>query len=131
VNFQQKIIIIIGIGSISFMLFFLSQSLYRSYLIDAQLNTFQQKNESIIEGIQNIQSEVEYFASERYQDKHAKEMLNKLQPGEKVIILSQKEENILIPQSSLLGEIKKIKLSTKEQWQQYFFGEDDLMMRIE
>lgn len=130
-NFQQKIIIITGIGSISFMLFFLSQSLYRSYLIDAQLQSFQKKNEAILKDIHDIQGEVEYFASERYKDKHAKEMLNKLQPGEKVIIVSQKAENVLIPQSTLLGEIKKVKLSIQEEWHQYFFGEDDFLKRME
>lgn len=129
-SFQQKLIISLGTTSIFLMLFFLSQSLYRSYLMDAQLSKFEQRNESIVQGIETIQSQVEYFDSERYQDKYAKEMLNKLQAGEKVIILSEAQENIHIPESELLGETRKRDISVLEEWNTYFFGEDSLEKRI-
>ncbi|MBT4937482.1 hypothetical protein HON22_06220 [Candidatus Peregrinibacteria bacterium] len=129
-TFQQKLIIFIGTTSILLMLFFLSQSLYRSYLLESQLNKFKQRNENIIENIDEIQGQVGYFNSERYKDKHAKEMLNKLQEGEKVIILSGTQENILIPESEILGEIPKQNMSIEEEWKVYFFGKDTLEKRM-
>ena len=127
-SIQQKFFILSLLFTIVGMLFFLSRELYKSYRLDQQISTYHQKNQQIQEQIETEKEKILYFASPRYQDKYAKEVLNKLNPGEKVFIITEKQENVLIPQSEILDKTP-IKYTPLEAWQKYFFDEDDLENR--
>ena len=128
-NIQQKVVLLVGFGAILFMLYFLSRSLYQSYSLERKMDYFTHQNQKIEEDIDKIESQVAYYQTWNYRDKYAKEILNKLNPGEKVLVLRGTQENFLIPESEYLqadtGAIKPI-----DAWGVYFFGEDTLGGRL-
>jgi len=115
------------------MLFFLSQSLYDNYKLEQQIDFFEKQNEKIQEKIESTKEQVDYFRSEQYQDKYAKEVLNKLNKGEKLIIIHEKQENVLIPESEFLIQENKIITSPQSPlqiWKELFFGEENIEDRF-
>ena len=71
--------------------------------------------------------DVKYFASEEYKDRYAKESLNLLNPGEKLIIIPEQQRVVeqgpvefatdKFDPASVLGKTKPT------QWWEYFFGQ--------
>lgn len=119
-SIQQKLIILVTSISVLSMFFFLSRELYRSYLLNDQIANFEKQNKQIQEKTEDMKDLVEYYESERYQDKYAKESLNKLNPGEKVLIIPQNTTNLMMPESDLLSEPQT--QSPFESWKEFFFG---------
>ena len=130
-SFQQKLFIFLGICAIIFMLFFLSNELYKNFLLNQQIAKFQATNQQIKTNIDETLNQIEYFQSEKYQDKYAKEVLNKLQEGEKVLIFTHLEDQAegLVPQSQMFDlTVEPSKMSPVEQWKEYFWGQRKLML---
>ncbi len=99
--------------------------------MNKQIEAFQEQNEKTHEKIQTLKDQIEYFESENYKDKYAKEILNKLNEGEKVLVIveNDQKENVLIPESELINVSKK-EQTCLEAWKEYFFGKEDLDSRI-
>ena len=133
ISFQQGAIFSGLIILVLSMLFFLSQSLYDNYKLEQQIDFFEKQNEKIQEKIESTKEQVDYFRSEQYQDKYAKEVLNKLNKGEKLIIIHEKQENVLIPESEFLIQENKIITSPQSPlqiWKELFFGEENIEDRF-
>lgn len=127
-NLQIQTIIIIGFVVIAYMLFNLAISVYNDYQVNLRLNSYIEENDRIASDNLNKQDEYAYFNSDLFKDKYAKENLNRLQPGEKVIVLPEKTENLFLENSVLEKKEEKIGkvilLSNREQWKKYFFGDE-------
>lgn len=85
---SKQVTIAIGLTVVGFMAFGLTLSFYRNIIFERTLNDIEQQNRLIAAEILKGEREVEYFQSEQYKDKYAKENLGKLNPGEKVIIIT-------------------------------------------
>lgn len=86
---SKQVTIIIGLTVVGFMAFGLILSFYRNILFERTLSELQGENEQIAAGIAEGYQEVEYYRSDQYKDKYAKENLGRLNPGEKVIIITE------------------------------------------
>jgi hypothetical protein len=86
---SKQLTIIIGLTVVGFMAFGLALSFYRNILFEQTLQEIEKQNEDIASGIQQGYSDLAYFQSDQYKDKFAKENLGRLNPGEKMIILTQ------------------------------------------
>lgn len=127
-NLQIQTVIIVGFITIGYMLFNLAISVYNDYQVNLRLEQYAEENERIARDNLNKKEEYAYFNSDLFKDKYAKENLNKLQPGEKVIVLPEKTENIFAERPLFEEDELKVErlmlLSNREQWKEYFFGEE-------
>lgn len=85
---SKQLTIVIGLTVVGFMAFGLALSFYRNILFEETLQNLQLENDKIAEGIREGYGDLEYYQSEQYKDKFAKENLNKLNVGEKMLIIS-------------------------------------------
>ena len=110
------------------MLFNLAVSVYKDYQVNLRLKRYGEENLRIANDNQRKQNEYNYFNSDLFKDKYAKENLNKLQDGEKVIILPEKTESIFAEKIVIEEKKDKIEriilLPNRTQWKKYFFGDE-------
>lgn len=86
---SKQLTIVIGLTVVGLMAFGLALSFYRNILFEQNLEDFAMQNETIQNNIALGFRDLEYYRSEQYKDKFAKENLNKLNPGEKMIIITE------------------------------------------
>ncbi len=120
-----KLVIIIEFILVSYLLYSLTKNVYNSYKVDRYIQAFQEENDAIDAENQKKAEDYLYFTSPEYIDKIAKQNLNLVNPGEKVIILSadilddqQGKENA---ETSEFAQYAG--LSNAKQWWMFFFGD--------
>ncbi len=86
---SKQLTIVIGLTVVGFMAFGLALSFYRNILFDQTLQDMENENRRIVGGIEHGYSDLEYYRSTQYKDKFAKENLGKLNPGEKLLIITR------------------------------------------
>ncbi len=111
---SKQLTIVIGLTVVGFMAFGLALSFYRNILFEKTLQDLQAENDKIAQKIQQGYADLEYYQSEQYKDKYAKENLNKLDQGEKVIIISNP------PVDPALAESETTVLDKEKQQAAYF-----------
>jgi hypothetical protein len=87
--FSKQATIAIGLTVVGFMAFGLILSLYRNVLFEDTLRRIEEENDQIAEDIEARYAELEYYRSEQYKDKFAKENLNRVNVGEKMLVMMQ------------------------------------------
>lgn len=120
-----KFIIIIEFILVSYLLYSLTKNVYNSYKVDRYIQAFEEENNAIDAENQKKAQDYLYFTSPEYIDKIAKQNLNLVNPGEKVIILSPDVLNIgdeqINEESSDFAQYSG--LSNAKQWWMFFFGD--------
>ena len=91
-TFSKRLTILIGLGVVGAMAFGLSISLYRNILFEETLDAFSVRNRNLREQIDLELEELTYYRSVQYRDKYAKENLGRVNPGEKVLILTDRPD---------------------------------------
>lgn len=86
---SKQLTIVVGLTVVGFMAFGLALSFYRNVLFEQTLTDLKAQNQKIAETIAQGQRNLEYYKSEQFKDKYAKENLGRMNPGEKVLIISQ------------------------------------------
>jgi len=89
---SKQLTIVIGLTVVGFMAFGLALSFYRNILFEKTLEELADQNKHIAMEIEHGYGDLEYYQSEQYKDKYAKENLGRLNAGEKLMILSQPEK---------------------------------------
>ena len=88
---SKQLTIVVGLTVVGFMTFGLALSIYRNALFEETLSDIRIQNSAlrtrIVQGYRNL----EYYRSQQYKDKYAKENLGVVRPGEKVLILTEKQ----------------------------------------
>lgn len=95
--FSKQFTIIIGLTVVGFMAFGLTLSFYRNILFEETLRTLEQRNRDIATQIDKQYAELEYVRSDQFKDKFAKENLNRINPGEKILLLTRVPKDPLLP----------------------------------
>ncbi len=85
---SKQLTIVIGLTVVGFMAFGLTLSFYRNILFEQTLSDIETENLRIADTIELGYGDLEYYRSAQYKDKYAKENLGKLNPGEKLIIIT-------------------------------------------
>lgn len=86
---SKQLTIVIGLTVVGFMAFGLALSFYRNILFDQTLQDIEDENGRIAQTIDRGYGDLEYYRSTQYKDKYAKENLGRVNPGEKVIVITQ------------------------------------------
>ena len=125
--FTFQLIVISGFIIFLYIFFALTTSIYRDYKLESQIENFEAEIDELAELAHKKPKDVEYFASDQYKDRYAKENLNLLNPGEKLIIIPQGEQIVRRgPSASTKKRLTPdsvLNLSMRQQWWEYFFGQ--------
>ncbi len=116
-----KIIIITELILVSYLLYTLTLSVYKSYQIDRVVQEFESENARLTEENQTKAEDLDYFTSPNYVEKIAKRNLNLVKPGEQVIILPKKsiEETLNAEEVQQKSDVSD--LSNWEKWYVFLF----------
>lgn len=109
------------------MLFLITTSVYKDYQHETHLQKIEEESKRILEDNISKASDYSYFLSEQYKDKYAKQTLGKINPGERVIVFTAREENIYFEKREE-EEFRRtlINLPRTEQWFYYYFGDKSI-----
>jgi hypothetical protein len=89
---SKQLTIVVGLTVVGFMAFGLALSFYRNILFEETLRTINLENKELAGDISDGQRKLEYYRSAQYKDKYAKENLGRLNPGEKILIITEQPE---------------------------------------
>ena len=132
---SKQVTIVIGLTVVGFMAFGLALSFYRNVLFEHTLENMKDQNQILAGTIDNEKRELEYYQSAKYKDKYAKENLGKINPGEKVLIITQKSKQTIIQtetsiEASEQQEAKYFELLRQmpvlEQWNLFLFHKEQV-----
>lgn len=112
------------------MAFGLALSFYQNILFEKRLEDLNGQNREIDDAIEQGYRDLDYYRSDQYKDKYAKENLSLLNPGEKVLIITEKEELPPLSDDENLAHQEQREaaysellrqMPTLEHWKLYFF----------
>ena len=126
-TFTFQMIVIGGFIFFFYMFFALATSIYRDYKLESEIQKFEADINKLADLAHAKPEDVDYFASVEYKDRYAKENLNLLNPGEKLIIIPG-EDRVATKGAAILMTDKHISVSVlgksnPVQWREYFFGQ--------
>ena len=123
-NLKTQLIIIGSLLMFFYVFFAFATSIYRDYKLESHIQTFEQDIEKLETLVYKKPSEIQYFESFQFKDKYAKENLNLINPGEKLIIIPQDDQ---IVRSEIASDRYYsndiLQKPVQEQWWEYFFGQ--------
>ena len=122
--FILQLVIVGGFLVFLYIFFALATSIYRDYKLEVNIQKFEDEIKDLAQLANQKPKDVKYYQSEEYKDKYAKENLNLLNPGEKLIIIPQ-EEKIIKTEEIVINRLdysNVLELPNRNQWWEYFFG---------
>ena len=126
-SFSIQLVIIGSFGLFFYMFFALATSIYRDFKLQSQIDRFEEEVNGLAEMTHEKPEDVAYFSSEEYKDRYAKENLNLLNPGEKLIVIPK--EDLVVEKGPVQIMTDKVtpnavlNLPHRYQWWEYFFGQ--------
>jgi cell division protein FtsB len=117
-----KLIIIVELVLVVYLLNSLTVSVYRGYQIDQVIQDFESENKRIEDENKQKAEDYDYYTSDNYIEKIAKQNLGLVNPGEEVIIIPGTSANGQVdPNSSDPEKIDLSDLENREKWWIFFF----------
>ena len=121
-----KIVLIGEFILLSYMLYVLSTSLYKSYQVDRFIQQAEQDNVKLAQENASLSDDYDYYRSNAYREKIAKQNFGLVRPGEEVIVLAPDGTKFLTPQEKVLqaNEQYYYSLSNPRKWFMFFFDRE-------
>jgi len=100
----------------------LTVSVYKGYQIDQIIKDFETENSRIAQENKQKSEDFDYFTSQNYIEKIAKQNLGLVKPGEEVILLppSKLVANLTTDENGASGQ-KYLDLNNSQKWWVFFF----------
>ena len=133
--FSKQLTIVIGLTVVGFMAFGLALSFYRNVLFEQMLTNIDEKNDILRQKIEADYRLLEYYRSTQYKDKYAKENLGKINPGEKVLIITKERDSFIeeLEDETALTEQQEAaymellrQMPIFQHWKMYLFHKDQM-----
>ena len=119
-----KMVIIGEFFLVSYLLYTLTVSVYKSYQIDQHIKNFEAENARIEEENLRKSEEFEYYSSDAYIEKMAKQNLGLVNAGEEVIIIPSADSKStgIVGGDSVTGEDNgATNAGNPQKWWKFFF----------
>lgn len=131
---SKQLTIVIGLTVVGFMAFGLALSFYRNIMFEKTLLDLADENGKIAKNIEQGYSDLEYFRSAQYKDKYAKENLDRYNPGENVIVITQPDDKPDITEDDASEQERKEAayqellqtMPVWDHWKLYLFHRDEI-----
>ncbi len=125
-SFTFQIVVIGGFFFCFYMFFALTTSIYDDYKLETEIEEFEAEIEKLADYANQKPDDLKYLSSDQYKDRYAKENLNLLNPGEKLIILPVEkqvvEQGPAILMTDILSPDSVLNKTNRQQWWEYYFG---------
>lgn len=105
---------IIGVFVLLYMFFIVGKTSYQNYQINNKIKALKSDVESLEIENKNLTQDIEYFKTDTYKEKVARQRLGLKKPDENVMVIVPSEE-------SEDNEVEEEKLSNPEKWWKFFF----------
>ena len=119
-----RLVLIVGFFVVAYMLYNLTVSIYDNYRIEQHIAEFETRNAELLEENQTKLADFQYYTSEEYIEKIAKQNLGLINPGGKVIIIPD-EDLVILTESEdaeALSEELRASWSNPKKWWKFFFS---------
>ena len=120
-GFWMKFFIAVSIGAFILVTYALFKETYKKYQIQKEVEELRQEAEQLEKNNQKLRGLVEYFKTENYSEKGAREKLNLKKEGEQVVVLRSPEN--YAPEKGVAEseeEPEEIALPNPLKWWDYF-----------
>lgn len=118
-----KVILLLEFLLVSYMLYVLMSSVYRSYQIDRHISQFERENQQLAMENEQLGKDFMYYSSVEYKDKIAKQNLGLINAGEEVIILPA-DDTVTFSELERKSEDSRRRWETftnSQKWWMFFF----------
>lgn len=117
-------VLVVGFFVLAYMLYNLTVSIYDNYQIEQHISEFQTRNKELADENNKKLEDFQYYTSKEYIEKIAKQNLGLIKPGEKVIIIPDKDMVVVSEQedSAELAEQVRATWSNPKKWWKFFFS---------
>ncbi len=121
-----RYIIVIGFVIVAYMLYNLTVSIYENYQIDSHIQDFEEKNTELAEDNLEKMNSYQYYTSDQYIEKIAKQNLGLINPGEQVIVITQDDNDTIL--EAEYEETQTLAMrnswSNPRKWMEFFLNEN-------
>jgi cell division protein FtsB len=118
-----KFFLIVCLASFAIVAYSLFKETYKKRQIQEEVKKLQEQATSLEQGNQKLKGLIDYFRTQNFSEKEAREKLNVKKEGEKVVILRSQEEQEEEAKEENLAEEKQLLIANPLKWWSYFFGE--------
>lgn len=120
----MRLVLIVGFFVVAYMLYNLTVSIYENYQIEKHITEFEERNVALKEENEQKLADFQYYTSEEYVEKVAKQNLGLINPGEQVVVIPD-EDLIVLSQDAeeqRVAEQIRASWSTPKKWWKFFFS---------
>lgn len=120
----MRLVLIVGFFVVAYMLYNLTVSIYENYQIEKHITEFEARNAELKEENEQKLADFQYYTSEEYVEKVAKQNLGLINPGEQVVVIPD-EDLIVLSQDAeeqRVAEQIRASWSTPKKWWKFFFS---------
>ncbi|HEB01429.1 MAG TPA: septum formation initiator family protein [Candidatus Portnoybacteria bacterium] len=119
---SSKIFLLFGLIILGSIVVGLGRESYHKWQIKREIAALQTEIEELERGNQELANLLEYFKTESFKEKEAREKLNLQKPGEKVVLMPSLEQTE--EEKEMKGEGEK-GVSNSTKWWKYLFASKD------
>ncbi len=120
----MRLVLIIGFFVVAYMLYNLTVSIYENYQIEKHITEFEERNAALKEENEQKLADFQYYTSEEYVEKVAKQNLGLINPGEQVVVIPDEDLIVLSEdaEEQRVAEQIRASWSTPKKWWKFFFS---------
>ena len=131
---SKQLTIVVGLTVVGFMAFGLALSFYRNVLFEETLKNIGVQNTALRDQIDLGYKDLEYFRSAQFKDKYAKQILGKVSPGEKILIITNSKTRpggtddsgeVTVRKQAAYDELLR-QMPVLDHWRMYLFHRDEI-----
>lgn len=120
----MRLVLIVGFFVVAYMLYNLTVSIYENYQVEKHIQEFEARNAELKAENDQKLADFQYYTSEEYVEKVAKQNLGLINPGEQVVVIPD-EDLIVLSQDAeeqRVAEQIRASWSTPKKWWKFFFS---------
>jgi cell division protein FtsB len=120
----MRLVLIVVFFVVAYMLYNLTVSIYENYQIEKHIAEFEERNEELREENAQKLSDFQYYTSDEYVEKVAKQNLGLINPGEQVVVIPDEDLVIMSAdaEDQVLADQIRASWSNPKKWWKFFFS---------
>lgn len=122
---SSKLITVISFIIIIYAAFGLARLIWKNYQVNQKIESLKKEITQLEEENFELRNEINYYKTNSYKERLAREKLNLQKPGEIVIVITQPEEDKFssVQNKGIKNKEKKLSVPNWRKWWNYFFGD--------
>lgn len=120
----MRLVLVVGFFVVAYMLYNLTVSIYENYQIEKHIAEFETRNAELRQENEQKLADFQYYTSEQYIEKVAKQNLGLINPGEQVVVIPDEDLIVLSEneEEQRVAEQIRASWSNPKKWWKFFFS---------